>query len=417
MLGFIIAQIAFMIVYMVKGLDSVRKFVDNYVTNKGNPPHKGKANEFIITKNDNTSNNSQVTIGDEINQTNNTNTNRRRLISTQIGDNLTLKDVNNSESIDYDIPFQPTLKPSKLMVMVVNHQNDLYLNKKSIKKQSPQKLRLPTNRKLKRNVPRKHIHKNVRLVNLKRKTTSNTSKENTSITEDDQSFQDEDLNEMEHYDAIIYDKRSFCAFYWNQLKIKHPLINTFIDIDVLEVFPIKAICFVLNVALLFTLNALLYSEEHISETFNNKTAKSDLIALFTDEITRIVYVSMISIVIDYMIDCLFSGKKRILTVIKREEDEEKMKKECMDTIKCMKVKNIIFLIVNFVIMGFFWYYVNAFCNCYKNTVTSWIVSCFVTWGVLLVFPFVVCLLVTVLRFVGLKCKIEILYKLSLCLTD
>jgi hypothetical protein len=169
--------------------------------------------------------------------------------------------------------------------------------------------------------------------------------------------------------------------------------------------------------LLFTLNALLYSEEHISETFNNKAAKSNLVALFTDEITRIVYVSMISIVIDYMIDCLFSGKKRILTVIKREEDEEKMKKECMDTIKCMKVKNIIFLIVNFVIMGFFWYYVNAFCNCYKNTVTSWIVSCFVTWGVLLVFPFVVCLLVTVLRFVGLKCKIEILYKLSLCLTD
>ena len=179
MLGFIVAQIAFMIVYMVKGLDSVRKFVDSYVTNKGNPPHKGKANEFIITKNDNTSNNSQVTIGDEINQTYNTDTNRRRLISTQTRDNLTLKDVNNSESIDYDIPFQPTLKPSKLMVMVVNHQNDLYLNKQSIKKQLPQKLRFPKNRRLKRSVPRKHIHKNVRLVNLKRKTKSNTSKENT----------------------------------------------------------------------------------------------------------------------------------------------------------------------------------------------------------------------------------------------
>ena len=169
--------------------------------------------------------------------------------------------------------------------------------------------------------------------------------------------------------------------------------------------------------MLFTLNALLYSEEHISETFNNKAAKSNLVALFTDEITRIVYVSMISIVIDYMIDCLFSGKKRILTVIKREEDEEKMKKECMDTIKCMKVKNIIFLIVNFVIMGCFWYYVNAFCNCYKNTVKSWIMACFVTWGVLLVYPFVVCLLVAILRYIGLRCKIEIFYKLSLCLTD
>ena len=62
---------------------------------------------------------------------------------------------------------------------------------------------------------------------------------------------------MEHYDAIIYDKRSFCAFYVNQLKIKHSFINTLIVIDVLEVFPIEAICFVLNAALLFILNALL----------------------------------------------------------------------------------------------------------------------------------------------------------------
>ena len=415
MLGFIVAQIAFMIVYIVKGLDNVRKFVDSYVA-KGNPPHKGQPNELIITKNDNDNNNSQVTVADEISQTN-TNTNRKRLISTQTGENLILKDVNNSASIDFGEQFQPALKPSKLMIMVVNHQNGMFLDDNIAKKRTAQKLRLPTNRK--RNVPIKHINKNIRRVNLKRKSTSTNSKENASVNEDknNQSFEEEDLNEMEHYDAIIYDKRSFCAFYWNQLKIKHPFINTFIDIDVLEVFPIKAICFILNVALLFTLNALLYSEEHISETFNNKAAKSNLVALFTDEITRIVYVSMISIVIDYMIDCLFSGKKRILTVVKREEDEEKMKKECMDTIKCMKVKNIIFLIVNFVIMGFFWYYVNAFCNCYKNTVTSWIVSCFVTWGVLLVFPFVVCLLVTVLRFVGLKCKIEILYKLSLCLTD
>ena len=50
---------------------------------------------------------------------------------------------------------------------------------------------------------------------------------------------------MEHYDALIYDKRTFCKFYWNQLKEKQDFINTFIDIDVLEVFPIKVICFIL----------------------------------------------------------------------------------------------------------------------------------------------------------------------------
>jgi hypothetical protein len=283
------------------------------------------------------------------------------------------------------------------------------------------KLKLSQQRNIlphKKTVPIQHVHKNIRKVKLKK----NLQSANNTINPDapqskDEEFSDGELNEMEHYDAMIYDSRSFCQIYWNQLKQKQSFINTFIDIDVLEVFPIKAICFILSVALLFTLNAMLYSEEAISEKFNQKGKHNEFKKLFTDEITRVVYISMISIVIEYIIDCLFSGKRRILTVIKRESDEEKMKEECLDTIHSMKIKNVVFLIVNYMIMLFFWYYISAFCNCYRNTVTSWIISCLLTWAILMLLPFVICLLVAGLRVIGLKCKSEVLYKLSTCLMD
>ena len=448
MIGFISAQIAFMIVYIIKGLKDVRNFVNEYAKIEAPPK---RANNVGSSSSNNNNNVNEITSGD-------CNSSVRRIAISQSnsmhkftegGENEmnqqhTLQSQhkcitysnNNTQNVDYvEIPNsllekhqQQQQQPQKLVLMVMNHRNmdDTSFSSNASNQMNNSyifnpKLKLPQQRNIlphKKTVPIQHVHKNIRKVKLKK----NLQSANNTINPDapqskEEEFSDGELNEMEHYDAMIYDSRSFCQIYWNQLKQKQSFINTFIDIDVLEVFPIKAICFILSVALLFTLNAMLYSEEAISEKFNQKGKHNEFKKLFTDEITRVVYISMISIVIEYIIDCLFSGKRRILTVIKRESDEEKMKEECLDTIHSMKIKNVVFLIVNYMIMLFFWYYISAFCNCYRNTVTSWIISCLLTWAILMLLPFVICLLVAGLRVIGLKCKSEVLYKLSTCLMD
>ena len=85
--------------------------------------------------------------------------------------------------------------------------------------------------------------------------------------------------------------------------------------------------------------------------------------------------------------------------------------------KTMKIKYIVFLVVNFILMLMFWYYCCAFCNCYPNTAMNWLISSFFTWGIILLFPFLLCLVIAILRYLGLKYKWEICYKISNCLTN
>ena len=438
MISFILMQIAFMVVYIIKGLKDVRNFVNEYAKVEVPPKRTSNASNNNINETTNGDCNSSVR-RIAISQSNNSmhkfteggenEMNQQHTLHSQ--NKQIVYNNNNTHNVDYEnIPnvfMDKQQQPQKLVLMVMNHRNmeDTSFSSNAFNQMNNSyifnpKLKLPQRNvpSHKKTVPIQHIHKNIRKVKLKKnlQQRTNTVNSNTPPSKEEE-FSDGELNEMEHYDAMIYDKRSFCQIYWNQLKQKQSFINTFIDIDVLEVFPIKAICFILSVALLFTLNAMLYSEEAISEKFNQKGKHNEFEKLFTDEITRVVYISMISIVIEYIIDCLFSGKRRILTVIKRESDEDKMKEECLDTINSMKTKNVIFLIINYAIMIFFWYYVSAFCNCYRNTVTSWIISCLLTWAILMLLPFVICLLVAGIRIIGLKCKSEVLYKLSTCLTD
>ena len=233
---------------------------------------------------------------------------------------------------------------------------------------------------------------------------------------EEEEFDEDDLDEMELYDAIIYDHRPFCLFYWQQIKQKEAILNTFVDIDVLEPFPMKAICFFLNAALIFTLNGLLYSEDEISAHFYAEENNSFLY-LLKNELSRIVYCSMISIVVDFFLDCLFSSKRRIEILIKREKDMNVFREESISIIKTMRLKYIVFMVVDLILMLLFWYYCCAFCNCYPNTTMSWLYSSIVTWVVILLFPFLLCFIVAALRYLGLKYKWEVAYKISACLTE
>ena len=427
-LGLTIIQVGFMVIYITKGLKGVRDFVGEYVRINA-PPKRKKVNDFILKPHDNyKSRLSNVNGDNNINNDNNILNNRGKYYDEDSGtkqsEKLFIKDSNSNTVFSSSEIVAQKKQPKKLMLMVLNHnyqnENNFESNSetnsesqssKYLNPEPSSKRKLPFNhRKHKKQIPVNPLKKNIRKVILKKK-----SKNKNKSQQEENEFSDGELNEMEHYDALVYDKRTFCNFYWNQLKEKQHFINTFIDTDVLEVFPIKAICFILNIALLFTLNALLYTEEEISKRFNREGDQNEIILMFTDNIMRVVYVSMVSIVIEYIIDCLFSDKRRILVIIKREKDDEKVKEECLSAISSMKAKNLIFLILNYLIMMMFWYYVSAFCNCYPNTVGSWIVSCFVTLGILEILPFVLCLVCAILRFIGLRCKSEMFYKLSMCL--
>ena len=237
----------------------------------------------------------------------------------------------------------------------------------------------------------------------------------TEESEEDE-YSDSELNDLDLYDAIIFDKRSFCTFYWRQLKEKQNIINTFFVYDVLEPYTIKIICFFFGIAMYFTLNALFYTESSISEDFYAKDTLS-IWYTFKNQLSRCLYASMVGIAASFVLSCLSSSKVRIKSLIKRVKDPVRFRQEAFEIIKDLKKKTIIFLVVNYALMIFFWYYVSAFCFCYQNTQVSWVIGGVITWGITEVFPFLLCLFISIFRYIGIKYKMESAYKISVCLSD
>ena len=92
---------------------------------------------------------------------------------------------------------------------------------------------------------------------------------------------------------------------------------------------------------------------------------------------------------------------------------EKRKKEILinikKIIKNLKIKNLIFIVTELLIMLFFYYFVTSFCEVYKETQISWITDSFVSF--LLSFPleFANALLITILYKLAINKKIRWLY--------
>ena len=55
-------------------------------------------------------------------------------------------------------------------------------------------------------------------------------------------------------------------------------------------------------------------------------------------------------------------------------------------LKCMKIKFAIFFVLNFVLLGLFWYYLTCFNAVYKNTQIYLIENTFISFGFSLVYP-------------------------------
>ena len=266
-----------------------------------------------------------------------------------------------------------------------------------------------------KNKKHKELHKNVRKLHPSEETFKLTNIKGENEKEEDPEFSDGELNELEYEEAVKYERRSFCLFYWQQLKEKQDIINTFINTQILDPLPIKAIYFFFTIGLYFTLNGLFYSEDQISALYTSEDSDSFLF-MIKNEFTRCIYSTMVGLAVSFCIECLTSTRSRIEMLIKREKDPDVFKEESIDSVNSMRKKNLIFIIFNFVFMVLFWYYCSSFCNCYINTQKRWLIGSVITWVIIQLIPFILCFVATALRYIGIKCKSEFCYNMSTCLT-
>ena len=136
--------------------------------------------------------------------------------------------------------------------------------------------------------------------------------------------------------------------------------------------------------------------------------------MIQNELPKCIYASLASLLVSFLINYLANSRKRFETLMKKEKDmdEKTFLFESKKILKSMRMKLFTFFIVSMVLMAFFWYYVSAFCAVYRKTQLAWIEGTIVTFLFCIVLYSFLYLLVTIARYIGLRCHISCFYTLS-----
>ena len=105
--------------------------------------------------------------------------------------------------------------------------------------------------------------------------------------------------------------------------------------------------------------------------------------------------------------------------LKNYKVNQKTKIEILDKINRISLilqwKIAVFIIAEFSLMLFFYYFVTAFCEVYKKTQISWLVDFFSSFIMSILSEILLALILTVLYSVSVNYKIRIIYKITIFL--
>ena len=203
---------------------------------------------------------------------------------------------------------------------------------------------------------------------------------------------DYELNWLLYKDALKHDKRSNCDYYGSLIRSKQLFIFTFCSFNDYNSGVIKKFMFFLSFALHYTVNALFFTENTMHQIYEDGGKFN-----FSYQVSKILYSAIIStVVLRLMLQFLVLTDKDVLQVKLQNSKIEAVNKK-NERLKCMKIKFAIFFILNFILLGLFWYYLTCFNAIYKNTQIYLIENTFISFAFSLFYPFIINILPTMIR--------------------
>ena len=221
-----------------------------------------------------------------------------------------------------------------------------------------------------------------------------------------------DVEDMEFEDALKYDTRTFCEYFWDRFNETQIIMDTFFNRENLKPMTIKIIIFLLNVILYFVINGLFYSEEYVSDLFNSEEEEK-FFSFFPRSISRFLYTTLVGVVVGVVVDFVSFDEKKVKRLFLREKkDVVVIKGEIAIMTNDIKRNYLILIIICFVIDLISLYYVNCFNNVYPNLTGEWIKSSICVMLIFQILTVLIALLEALIRLIAFKLKSERIYKIK-----
>ena len=226
---------------------------------------------------------------------------------------------------------------------------------------------------------------------------------NKSITSSN--FYDYDLNIMSYKEALQYDKRTFCDYYFSLIKTKNYIIFAFYPNRDYNSTLIKISLFLLFFSVLSFINALFFDEPTIHKIYDDKGFYN-----FIYLMPHIFCSFIISHAINTIVKFIFLSERNIYEIKSQKNyDWEKINK----IERILVIKYICFYCIGTICLIFFWYYLSSFGAVFRNTQIYLIKNIAISSALMLVYPFIISIFISIMRNRALKGNNkECLYKVS-----
>ena len=223
-----------------------------------------------------------------------------------------------------------------------------------------------------------------------------TTEQEAQLIEQAKELNDQEINTLDYEIALIIDKRTYWQYYISLIKKKQLILFTFLPTNDYNLMPIKIILFIVSFSLYFTINGFFFSDDTMNKMYEDDGAYD-----FIYQLPQIFYSSLISTVINMILNMLSLSEKQILD-IKKEKDPEKSKQMAKKAKKILNIKLIIFIALSVILMLFFWYFISCFCSVYKNTQVALIEDTLLSFFLSMLYPFALNLIPGLFRIPALR---------------
>ena len=196
---------------------------------------------------------------------------------------------------------------------------------------------------------------------------------------------------MEYQKALEIDKRKYLEYYISLIKRKQIIIFTFYTSDDYNSKIIKISLFLFSFSIYFTINALFFNDSTMHNIYEAKGSYN-----FIYQIPIILYSTIISGIINYLIKLLSLSENNIIN-LKENKEKENINEVFLKTKKTLIIKFTFFYIFNFLFLIFFWFYISSFCAVYKNTQIYLVKDTIISFALSLLYPFGICLIPGIFR--------------------
>ena len=222
-------------------------------------------------------------------------------------------------------------------------------------------------------------------------------------------YKDDEINILPYELALLYDKRTYFKYYFSLLKTQHNLLFSFFNSDDYNSKIIKIDLFFIGFTIYYTVNALFYNDEAMHKIYESEGSFD-----FIYQLPKEIYSSIISLVLNTLLKILALSNSSIIA-LKQDKSKENVKKRGKILKNKLNVKFILYFIISFICLLFFWYYLAMFGAIYRNTQYHLLKDTLISFGLSLIYPFIIYLIPGFFRIPALKNpkkKRKILYNFS-----